>query len=55
MEYRYLRLMVDICLCCNQTFDYWKKSPLTGHAQWCCPILEVKYISEIALYPQPQL
>ena len=48
MEYRYLLLMVDVCLCCNQTFNNWKMSLLAGDIQWCCTILEVKNSSEIA-------
>ena len=41
MCWMYLLLMVDICLCCNQTFHYQKVSILTSSTQGCPPILEV--------------
>ena len=44
----YFFLMVDICLCCNQTFNYWKMPLLIGNMQWWCTFLEVENISEVA-------
>ena len=40
MCWMYLCRMVDICLCCNQTFHYQKVSILTSNTQGCPPILE---------------
>ena len=42
-----LPLMVDICLCCNQTLYYWKMPFLAGDVQGSCTILEVENISTI--------
>ena len=48
VQYIYLHLTVDICLCCNQTFNYWKMSLPAGDMQWCRTSLEVKNSSEVA-------
>ena len=39
-----LFLMVDICLCSNQTLHYWKMSFLAGDIQRSCTSLEVENI-----------
>ena len=42
-----LPLMIDICLCCNQTLYYWKMPTLAGDIQGSCTSLEVENISTI--------
>lgn len=33
---------VDVCLCCNQMFYYWKMTILGGNPYWCCVVLKIK-------------